>query len=301
MIQKKFVQYFHADGFELVKSRTGNRYFDVTLDDGSQDMEAEKILQIENQETINVISRPSIRGLLSPKVVSSKENRTFWEPFYYSIYPVSEKSNIKKKVIDINEFYLYLVKKYEEYKSLRLNLNEIIIQSVSKYGMLSIGSYETKEYRPSSYIDEYGNKSYGLKNPRAIESFQTIELTHEQTRAEYRDWLFIFENLIPSTLEYVPSSSYEMSEEMINFRLRDMLVEFEDIKSNKLNISPNSLMSALILYSRTKSIKKMLYVNCKHCGKTIKQNIGKGRPRQFCSDSHKNMWTKKRREELNKL
>ena len=36
---------------------------------------------------------------------------------------------------------------------------------------------------------------------------------------------------------------------------------------------------------------------CKHCGTPLKINYGRGRPRQFCSDSHKNMWSLKQREE----
>ena len=36
---------------------------------------------------------------------------------------------------------------------------------------------------------------------------------------------------------------------------------------------------------------------CKHCRTPLKINYGRGRPRQFCNDSHKNMWSLKQREE----
>lgn len=248
------------------------------------------ILEASKEDERILLQQSPIDGLLSPDVVKSKFKDEHWNPFSYSLEPIDERqASIKKKVIRMSDFYDFLVQKYEENKRGIFTLNEIILQSVAKYGMLTIGKYKEKVWTAHEYkvIDEYNN--------RDLNAWTNIL----KKRDEYKAWLFVFQSLIPSTLEYVSKNQYKLTQEMLNYRIRNIEVEFENIQNNKLKISPNDLMSALILYAKTKSLKKLPIVNCLYCDKPFKQKIGRGRPQKFCCPSHTNMYTLKQR--MNKL
>ena len=286
MIQEKFNQYFHTKGFKFIQLRNGVVFEDETLADGSTRLKSKQYVEQKNEDTeqkneLILLQESPIDGLLSPDVIKSKIKDEHWNPFSYSLEPIDEsQASIKKKVVRMSDFYDFLVQKYEENKRGIFTLNEIILQSVTKYGMLTIGKYKEKVWTAHEYklIDKYNNRDLN-KGTNILKK-----------RDEFRAWLFVFESLIPSTLEYVGKNQYKLTEEMLNFRIRNIEVEFENTKNNKLKISPNDLMSALILYAKTKSIKKLPIVNCLYCDKPFKQKVAPGRPQKFCSPSHKNMY-----------
>jgi len=286
VIQEKFNQYFHSKGFKFIQLRNGVVFEDETLADGSTRLKSKQYVEVknENSEQANeliLLQQSPIDGLLSPEVIKSKIKDEHWNPFSFSLEPIDERqASIKKKVIRMSDFYDFLIQKYEENKRGISTLNEIILESVTKYGMLTIGKYEEKVWTAHEYkvIDEYNN--------RDLNAWTNIL----KKRDEYKAWLFVFQSLIPSTLEYVGKNQYKLTQEMLNYRIRNIEVEFENIQTNKLKISPNDLMSALILYAKTKSIKKLPIVNCLYCDKPFKQKVAPGRPQKFCSPSHKNMY-----------
>lgn len=298
MIQEKFNQYFHSKGFKFIQCRSGAIFKDETLADGTTRLKSQQFIEQGNAKIL--IQESPIDGLLSPEIIKSEIKDEFWSDFYDCIEPIDEsEESIRKKVIRISDFYNFLVQKYEENKRGVSKLNEVILESITKYGMLTIGKYTTKQYAYGEYINEKGQKSYGDYMPRLLKGFVLRELNSganiRKRREEYNAWLFVFNILIPSTLDYVSKDKYELTKEMLNYRISNMEVEFENTQNNKLKINPNDLMSALILYAKTKSLKKLPIVNCLYCDKPFKQKIGRGRPQKFCCPSHTNMYTLKQR------
>jgi hypothetical protein len=293
VIHEKFNQYFHSKGFKLNRYRSGAVFKEETLADDSTRLKSFQYIELDNKKIL--IQESPIDGLLTPDVIKSEVKDEFWSDFYDCIEPIDEREeSIKKKIIRIADFYSFLVQKYEENKRGTSTINEIILESITKYGMLTIGKFITKEWAYGEYKDEKGHKSYGNYMPRMFKEFVKRDLStginNRKKRDEYNAWLFVFNHLIPSTLEYVSKDKYELTKEMLNYRIRNIEVEFENIKTNKLKISPNDLMSALIIYAKTKSIKKLPIVNCLYCDKPFKQKVVPGRPQKFCSPSHKNMY-----------
>lgn len=301
MIQDKFEQYFHSKGFKIIQSRAGDIYLDETMSNGSKRTKLLRYIEQDGKKIL--LSEFPISGLLSLDVKESKIKDEQWSLFFDCVQPLDEEQiNIKRKNIDIAEMYSFLVERYEENKRGILSLNEAILKSLNKYGMLTIGEYWTKEWWAGEYINEKGLKSYGAYKPRAKKVFEIKKIDAGEKilrkQKEYQAWIFVFMSLIPSTLKYVSDKNYELTIEMLNHRIKNMNIEFEGVNNNKLKVTPNDLLSALILYTKTKSQKKLPLVNCLYCGKQFKQKIGRGRPQKFCSPSHTNMYTLKQRNKL---
>jgi len=281
-----FKNYFYSKGYELGETRYKTRYFKDYDKQSNYSLRMHLSLILPNGKEL-LCRNEVIDGFEINEIVRTELDFEVRSTPNKSILPlhIGEYNSVKKK-INLDRFYEDLVEAYNlQYKNPE-SLDNEILKLVNKYGMLTTGIYEENIIKNNDYIIQYqdGTSEINSKNQIRNLLFEKYEFHIH----EYMAWEFLFESFIPSTLEYVPKSRYNITIEKLNQYVSSMRVDFQDKHLKKyLHRSPN-LIAELIMHSKSIKSKKPPMVQCSQCKKAYrKQSIGRGRPIEYCSDACK--------------
>lgn len=193
--------------------------------------------------------------------------------------------------ISLDDLYIDMKKAVHDYKEDETSLNSSILRLANQYGLL--------RYKHSHYLSDEEHSFRDQFERLRIKSSYNFNGFYE-----YYIWESLITKFFPVNLPYLKTwvhsknISYDLL--FLNHYLQDVKVGFTSLKMNKYEVIPNNLVSAIILFIKAKKHKKDPFVTCGYepCKKVFDNNIGKGQPKSYCSNSHRTMAYRLRQREL---
>jgi len=205
------------------------------------------------------------------------ENNAFF------INPINPENNTKELItVSLDVLYEDIKLAVHHYKDVPSSLNESISNLASKYGFLT--------FKTSSFlIDD--------EDPSVKKRIQNLWVSSYELDGfyEYQIWKDLITKFFPVHLPYLDSwvklEKIKYSLTFLNSHMHDAKVAFSSLKMNNFEVTPVTLVSAIILYIKAKKHNKEPYLECKYepCKTIVLNNFGKGREKKYCSDSCKSM------------
>lgn len=128
--------------------------------------------------------------------------------------------------------------------------------------------------------------TYLLNEYGTLKSYQTFNDSRLDFDEEYRNWLFLITKLVPYGADYIKKKpKIDLSE--LNRCFKNVNPKFKDINQRAVELIPDDLLGAIVLYLKTQNLKKAPIKNCENCGAEISQSQSNGRPVRFCRNNNK--------------
>ena len=195
--------------------------------------------------------------------------------------------NSKKEFINVSldDLYEDIKLAVHHFKDDPHSINNSILDLSTKYGFLCFST--------SSPLLLHEDESV----VRRIEDLITADMSAYEPDGfdEYATWKYLITQFFPPNLPYleswVKSKNIEYGLPFLNRNLTFTMVVFTSLKMNKFDVIPTALISAIILYIKAKKHNKEPFFECNYepCKKIVINNIGKGKPKKYCSNSCKSM------------
>ena len=105
---------------------------------------------------------------------------------------------------------------------------------------------------------------------------------------EFTFWEFLITKFIPQNASFIKTKgANKVKLEELNRCFANVTPRFKDTNQNAFEFESSDMLGAIMLYLKTKNLKKPPIFNCDNCGKEVSQSQKGGRPVRFCRNNNK--------------